>query len=475
MVVDDSEPDNELTYRGDLRNHFPESSRGAILVTTTEMEAASGPIEVGKMSELETDQLLQVSLDRVDVTFEELRELFSHIRQLEYLPLAIVLAAAFIKQSGIPVGSDLQPLGHRHHATHASVLLWFLEYPTETLPVSLQRIQEENPFAAELLSLMSYFDQRAIPLEILTRYAAQEQQQQQNQELQGDQHLEIMRALKLLKLFALITEEAAGDVFTIHPLVQSVTRQWLDRKGMIREFAERALWVMARVYPFGLNEKRVMCRTYYPHVDKVLGFEGTGSKDEKLARATLLHSAASFLADAGASNEAEKLGRQALELRRSVLGEEHRDTLASMGNLALMCRDQGKLEEAEALAMRVTETFGRTLGEEHPDTLSGMEVLMSTYGKMGQLDKASELGVRVLEGRRRVLGGEHLTTLVTMGNLASLWNYQGRLGEAIAMMRQCVTLQRQVQGADHPDTIGNIDRLATWLDDQKVTVDSPEV
>jgi hypothetical protein len=216
-----------------------------------------------------------------------------------------------------------------------------------------------------------------------------------------------------------------------------------------------------------------MCRTYYPHVHKVLGFEGTGSRDEKLARAGLLHSAASFLADTAARDRAEELGRQAVELRKSVLGEEHRETLASMGNLALIWVDQGKLEEAETLAMRVTETFGRTLGEEHPDTLHGMDVLMSTYRKQDRLDEASELGVRVLEARRRVLGEEHLETLATMGNLASLWNYQGRLGEAIDMMRQCVKLQRQyrqVHGADHPDTIDNIDRLAGWLD-RKAIVD----
>jgi hypothetical protein len=484
MVVDDSEPyvglPEELTYRGDLRDHFPESPRGGILVTTTQMEATSGllahgkqrPIKVGKMERHRLFlRLLQVWLNtgRVDVIFDDVWDLAFELLKLDFPPLAVVLAAAFINQSGIPVGSYLQLLDHQVNTGP----VFFVDTLAQTWTVSFKPIQQENPFAAELLSLMSFFDQRAIPLAILTRYAAQKQEQQQNQELQEDQHLDVVRALKVLKSFALITEEAAGDVYTIHPLVQSVTLLWLDAHGMIRGFAESALSVMARVYPFGSSENRVMCRTYYPHVHKVLGFEGTGSRDEKLARAGLLHSAASFLADTAARDRAEELGRQAVELRKSVLGEEHRETLASMGNLALILGDQGKLEEAEILAMRVTETFGRTLGEEHPDTLHGMDVLMSTYRKQDRLDEASELGVRVLEARRRVLGEEHLETLATMGNLASLWNYQGRLGEAIDMMRQCVKLQRQyrqVHGADHPDTIDNIDRLAGWLD-RKAIVD----
>ena len=44
-----------------------------------------------------------------------------------------------------------------------------------------------------------------------------------------------------------------------------------------------------------------------------------------------------------------------MEKRRDLLGEEHPDTLTSMGNLASTYRNQGKWKEAEALEVVVME------------------------------------------------------------------------------------------------------------------------
>jgi hypothetical protein len=47
--------------------------------------------------------------------------------------------------------------------------------------------------------------------------------------------------------------------------------------------------------------------------------------------------------------EAEEIHRQALRLRKTVLGKEHPSTLTSVDNLALALRPQGKYEEAEEM------------------------------------------------------------------------------------------------------------------------------
>ena len=53
--------------------------------------------------------------------------------------------------------------------------------------------------------------------------------------------------------------------------------------------------------------------------------------------------------------EAEALGVVVMEKRKHLLGEEHPDTLTTMGNLASTYRNQGKLKEAEALEVVVME------------------------------------------------------------------------------------------------------------------------
>jgi len=51
----------------------------------------------------------------------------------------------------------------------------------------------------------------------------------------------------------------------------------------------------------------------------------------------------------GKYEEAEQMHRQALELKKDVLGSEHPSTLNSINNLALVLRSQGKYEEAEQM------------------------------------------------------------------------------------------------------------------------------
>jgi hypothetical protein len=51
-----------------------------------------------------------------------------------------------------------------------------------------------------------------------------------------------------------------------------------------------------------------------------------------------------------------------IETRTRVLGQEHPDTLISIGNLALTYRNQGRWKEAEELEVLVVETRTRVLG-----------------------------------------------------------------------------------------------------------------
>ncbi|KDR65417.1 hypothetical protein GALMADRAFT_38047, partial [Galerina marginata CBS 339.88] len=57
-----------------------------------------------------------------------------------------------------------------------------------------------------------------------------------------------------------------------------------------------------------------------------------------------------------------------MKKRKQVLGDEHPDTLRSMGNLASTFWKQGRLTEAEALYVVVLEKTKQVLGDEHPDT-----------------------------------------------------------------------------------------------------------
>jgi tetratricopeptide (TPR) repeat protein len=174
------------------------------------------------------------------------------------------------------------------------------------------------------------------------------------------------------------------------------------------------------------------------------------------------HTISTVLFYEGRWKEAEELNVQVMETRKRVLGEEHPDTLRSMGNLASTYQNQGRWKEAEELEVQVMETTKRVLGEEHPDTLLSMGNLASTYWNQGRWKEAEELFVQVMETTKRVLGEEHPDTLRSMGNLAFTLNSQGRTVEAVLLLGSLLEVKKRVLGPQHPDTLSSYKTLDKW-------------
>ncbi|SPO02369.1 uncharacterized protein DNG_05042 [Cephalotrichum gorgonifer] len=362
MVIDNAD-DTELFFsrtaepagastsdqEGNLGRYIPECAHGSILVTTRNLQAGSRlikgkrPIEVTPMDEDESGSLLRARLEGEDLDPEDLSTLCS---QLEYLPLALAQAAAFIQENCIPVSEYIQLLGKndqlvdllseefeavgRDSGTSHAV--------TETWILSFEQIQKQDRLASELLSLMSFFDRQAIPSEFLSYYS-------KKQVPESGGSILLTKALGVLKAFSFIIGDKA-DSFTMHRLVQLITRKWLARSNTMSYFAGQALLAVSHSYPFGKFETRMICGAYLAHVYAVVDSDDTGSKDENMARARLLHNTAGFLDYQGQWSAAEGLQLKAKDLLTSLLGEDHPDTMAAMSNLAEIYRDQGRWEEA---------------------------------------------------------------------------------------------------------------------------------
>ena len=122
-------------------------------------------------------------------------------------------------------------------------------------------------------------------------------------------------------------------------------------------------------------------------------------------------------------NEAEQLEIQVLDMRKTLLGAEHTDTLTSMTNLASTYCQQGKLNEAEHLMAEVLDISlsEKLLGAKHPITLLTITLtnLASIYCDQGKLDEAEQLGIQVLGISKKQLGAGHPTILSSIDCLES--------------------------------------------------------
>jgi tetratricopeptide (TPR) repeat protein len=72
----------------------------------------------------------------------------------------------------------------------------------------------------------------------------------------------------------------------------------------------------------------------------------------------------------GRYDEAEPLYKQALELRKRLLGENHPSTASSYNNLASLYNAMGRYEEAEPLYEQALAICQRVLGVNHPNTVT---------------------------------------------------------------------------------------------------------
>ena len=95
-----------------------------------------------------------------------------------------------------------------------------------------------------------------------------------------------------------------------------------------------ALKQIANIFPWPQHEDRAVWMMYLPHAQYAIATFKKGPNETKELPRSLLHNLGWCSYLQGRYAEAEVMNRQTLQLRETVLGKEHPDTLMSMNNLA---------------------------------------------------------------------------------------------------------------------------------------------
>ncbi|RYP70034.1 hypothetical protein DL771_005725 [Monosporascus sp. 5C6A] len=513
-----------------LATYLPQSQNGSIILTTRKKDLAfrlTGAypriIEIGPMTQEEALMLLKnrlSSLSDVDVAAEL-------VRVLDRIPLAISQAAAYI-QMRTPRSSLTQYLAEFQKSEAKRVRLLSHDAGDlrrdlrqdggasnailTTWQVSFDHIRSERPSAADLLSLMSFFDRQGIPESLLrpssdTKDATQAigleaVTESESDDSDGDTESGFEDDIATLRDYCLIMVSDAANTFEMHGLVQLSTRRWLEAQGLQEDFKEQYVLLMASSFPTGHYENWATCQTLFAHAEAAVEYQpiennlkekwagllhnggwyawlqgryavaermlrkARRTREERLGKenAITLESISLFamvLSDKGLYEDAEKLNMQVMDIRKMKLGADHPDTLTSMANLASTFWKQGRLKEAEKLEVQVVETLKMKLGTDHPHTLTSMANLASTYRKQGRWKEAEKLEVHVLETLKMKLGADHPDTLTSMANLASTYRKQGRWEEAEKLDMEVMKIRKMKLGKDHPDTLTSMANLAS--------------
>jgi Tfp pilus assembly protein PilF/predicted Ser/Thr protein kinase len=180
---------------------------------------------------------------------------------------------------------------------------------------------------------------------------------------------------------------------------------------------------------------------------------------QPLVEASIRHTIGNTYWDLGLFPQAQRQVERAANLRRRVLGDEHPDTLQSMGLLADLQREQGRLPQAEALFTRILEIRRRKLGPEHRDTLASMSSVAAVWISLDKYAQAAALLTKALEIRRRVLPAADSDIRDNMYSLAVVYSDQGKYPQAERLHKEVLELDRKALGANHPYTLNTMAAL----------------
>jgi tetratricopeptide (TPR) repeat protein len=497
--------------RRPLSAYLPQSQNGVILITTRTRSVATKLVEprdiipVDPMTDLDAIKLLQKKLDGIRDE-HDLKELASI---LEYMPLAIVQAAAYIQEKG-PRYSVRQYI--RKFQWNEKQKTSLLNYEAgqlrrdpeaknsivNTWQISFDDIREKSPASADLLSLMSYFDRQGIPEEVLKVQTLEEKiqdsmrqsgddgvrdnEKDEDEKIRDDSVSEAIsdglfeEAVERLRSYSFVSIGEDGQTFEMHGLVQLATRKWLQIHGEDEKWKARFCRKLNAVFPTSDHKNWGWCEMLFPHAKSAemqRPVEATAAREW----AQLLRKAGCYALIRGNYREAERMCEKSAVTLAKILSGEDVETLSSLAFLASTYWSQGRWTESEKLEVQVMEITRKVLGEGHPDTLRSMANLALTYRDQGRWTEAEQMNIQVIDTSRKLLGEEHPDTLTCMANLATIYWNQGQWTDAENRFMQVIEISQRLLGEEHPNTLTNMANLAStyqsqgrWKESEKINL-----
>ncbi|MCJ1421269.1 hypothetical protein MMC32_007631 [Xylographa parallela] len=294
MIVDNADEkgvlfDTASGFKKSLVSYVPENTTGSILYSTRSSamakRLANHTRKVGELTKEESRTLLSTNLNDITADTIAAEECTELLEELEYLPLAIAQAAAYMKCKRWSVAKylayyrrdmsldllkhEIPVLGseecdseddHLEERSKNAVLRTFI--------LTFRHLQDQDARAAKILSLMACYNWQNIPFELL-RY------------IEGDScWLTVSRERKIpgpfaasigtLMEFSLVTTSVDDCKYTIHRLVKLSTLYWLECQSQKSLWMDRALERLTIEYPKKGHPDKAKRALFISHIDSLL-------------------------------------------------------------------------------------------------------------------------------------------------------------------------------------------------------------
>ncbi|HEU5227960.1 MAG TPA: FxSxx-COOH system tetratricopeptide repeat protein [Ktedonobacteraceae bacterium] len=451
-----------------LSPFLPTTPQGTLLLTTRHRTLGTLALELELSPWSEQDSMLfllrragLLDASASQATVEQLAQTtpdtYTQAKQLVEimggLPLALDQAGAYL----VETSCSLQEYLHLYQS-HSRDLLQrrgraLNSHPASvatTWMLSLQRVEQVNSMAADLLRLCAFVHPEAIPEELLTQDGAIADKEEATT---VPNPLAFHEAISILSTYSLLKRDSQTRTLSLHRLVQTALRASLDT-STAQKWSERTLHALNTIFPEVDYETWSQCERLFPHASAYLRQLDSAPPPGPLA--LLLHKMADYLTQRGQYTDAEPLLQRALQLQESILGIEHPDLAASLNRLAELFRIQSRYGEAEALFQQALSLQEHALEPDLARMATSLTGLADLFFHRSQFAEAEPLFRRALSLQEQAWGPLHPEIALSYYNLAEAALQQERSAEAEPLYQQALHIQEQTSGLDHP-------RAATFL------------
>lgn len=463
LFVLDNADEPELVHRLIVNNHL-----GHYLLTSRQSVldeiGVTSPIPVGVLSVEEATAFLLNRTDRKNASDEEKHAAAEIAEDLGELPLALEQAGSYIASRKASFAGYLSA----YRARKLEILAKsppktgdYTETVSTTWSLNLEAVREESKASATLIEYAAFLHPDDVPFELIPNGAMDmgggidvalkdfyvDHDEDVNPQPRVDETL-IDDLLYPLIRYSLIDKMPEQRTFSIHRLVQKVIQAAI---GKDESSAKRRILIkiMVNAFPIVKYEVWGFCSRLLRHAIELV----VSADHEQLQNpetGTLLHRIAHYLEETGQYQLSISIYHKAVEIRESVLGQNHESTGTSLNNMGLVMYKMGYFKEAEDTLRRALAVRINARGEKHRDvgqTWNNLALALNEQGKTTESKECLHKAREILEKQTSEYDEGVLTIL---NNIAISMERSGEGKEAEAILRNVLSQRLAELGEVHP-------------------------
>ncbi|MGY5058313.1 FxSxx-COOH system tetratricopeptide repeat protein [Streptomyces sp. 900105755] len=459
-ITESQDTNGETRDEGDttVERYLPAEGPGHVILTARRSphEENQIAVEVDAFNRSESIALLRRRVDGLSV-----RDADRIAETLGDFPMAMELAAAWLRQTAMPLDTYLEQVNSRVSTVlsgtggtggsgdsqqESLLAVWRL---------TVDRLGNERPAAVRLLELCSFLSPEPIAHSLLYSDAMRNRLAEETGDESVLDPMVMGYLIRDLGRYALATVDQQSGSIQVHRLVQAAVREWLGEDPEREERTRRqAQLVLAGALPSAsLQEDSATVRQRFaellPHLEPS---EALSNTDARVCEWVIRQVRNQWRI--GDHRAAAALGQKALNAWTESLGADHHLRLRLAAQVANPLRSLGRYQEAHDVDADTLRRQREQLGPDDGYSLVTARNYAADLRGLGRYQEAINEDRQTFDLYRSSphFGPDNEETLRAANNLGVSLNLAGRPGEALDRATETYQKSRQTLGLQRPLT-----------------------